>query len=784
LTLATAQRLAPFLTSGAVRPVPILTLMLGLLGGILSSPKTYADTAPYISSVTAVPASQGSITLSWAFSYTGPNVTSIAILRCDHTHSACTDQSGYTQAIYLNFLNSPLVGFATDTGLTASTEYHYEVIATNSIGQSNIGGAIASTVAFPAPTNLTAVPTSGSSVMLQWTDPSTDLASFNLYQCSSSGCTDFALVESVPVSGNLLLGQGAGNAARTGLTPQGTYRFRVTALDGVNTSAPTDPITVTLPPVDTTPPTTPADLIATTASPTEIDVSWGASTDDLYLSAYDLERCAGTGCTNFVSISGTHESTYTDIGGGPGLLPSTTYRYEVFALDGSQNRSAVSNIATATTLPGTPTALTASNVTSMGVTLSWTYPGTSAGLAGYLVEQCQGAGCTSFTQVATVTNTSDLITGLTPRTTYQFRVRSAAPSGDDSGYSNVVTVNTLPIAPPTALAATSRSDSQITLTWTASTAPNVTAYLIERCAGAACTNFVQIGSTTASSFYDGGELPVTAYQYRVRAQDASGNLSDYATIGATTAALASPTGLAASVASTSQINLSWLASPSTGVTTYLIERCSSSACSNFTQIATTAGTTYSDTGLASATTYSYRVRATDPAGDLSPYTSQVTVSTLALTPATSLTGTPLSSSQVSLSWSASTASGTTAYVVQRCNGRGCNWFSMITTLTSTSFTDSGLCASTSYSYRVQAIGSAGEISAESNVVSVTTASASGSGNSGCGSTSGGGPGGSSGPTSAYIYDTSGHLTSVTVNGVTTSYHYDAAGHVTSIQTGN
>jgi hypothetical protein len=139
---------------------------------------------------------------------------------------------------------------------------------------------------------------------------------------------------------------------------------------------------------------------------------------------------------------------------------------------------------------------------------------------------------------------------------------------------------------------------------------------------------------------------------------------------------------------------------------------------------------------------------------------------------------------VSLSWTASTTSATTAYLVQRCNGSGCNGFTTIAHVTSTAFTDTGLCASTAYRYRLQATDSAGDISAESNIVSVTTASASGSGNSGCGSTTGGGPGGGSGPTSAYVYDSNGHLTSITVNGVTTTYHYDAAGHVISIQTGN
>jgi chitodextrinase len=40
------------------------------------------------------------------------------------------------------------------------------------------------------------------------------------------------------------------------------------------------------------------------------------------------------------------------------------------------------------------------------------------------------------------------------------------------------------------------------------------------------------------------------------------------------------------------------------------------------------GTTYNDTGLAANTSYSYRVRATDAAGNLSPYSNVMSATTL------------------------------------------------------------------------------------------------------------------------------------------------------------
>ncbi|HYR87660.1 MAG TPA: fibronectin type III domain-containing protein [Terriglobia bacterium] len=89
-----------------------------------------------------------------------------------------------------------------------------------------------------------------------------------------------------------------------------------------------------------------------------------------------------------------------------------------------------------------------------------------------------------------------------------------------------------------------------------------------------------------------------------------------------------PTNLTAAAVSSSQINLSWTASTdNVGVTGYSVERCQGSACTNFSQISTPGGTSYSDTGLVANTTYRYRVRATDAAGNLSSYSSIASAAT-------------------------------------------------------------------------------------------------------------------------------------------------------------
>ena len=70
---------------------------------------------------------------------------------------------------------------------------------------------------------------------------------------------------------------------------------------------------------------------------------------------------------------------------------------------------------------------------------------------------------------------------------------------------------------------------------------------------------------------------------------------------------AAPSDLTATAVSSSQINLTWVASA--GDTGYEIER-SLSASSGFTEVGTATATSYSDTGLTAGTTYYYRVIAT------------------------------------------------------------------------------------------------------------------------------------------------------------------------------
>jgi len=128
----------------------------------------------------------------------------------------------------------------------------------------------------------------------------------------------------------------------------------------------------------------------------------------------------------------------------------------------------------------------------------------------------------------------------------------ATSAGGGSGQS---TADGQPPTAPTQLQASAASTAAIDLTWQASTDNvGVAAYLLERCTGAGCSNFVQIASVSGTSYTDAGLSAGITYEYRVRSRDTAGNLSAYsATASATTgAATVAPLGYVQGIATTPQ----------------------------------------------------------------------------------------------------------------------------------------------------------------------------------------------------------------------------------------
>ena len=82
---------------------------------------------------------------------------------------------------------------------------------------------------------------------------------------------------------------------------------------------------------DASAPTVPTGLTVTGQTTTTLDVSWGASTDNVGVTGYEVRLNSGTGVTKAVSPR-THQFT--------GLTPATTYAVQVRARDAAGNWSA------------------------------------------------------------------------------------------------------------------------------------------------------------------------------------------------------------------------------------------------------------------------------------------------------------------------------------------------------------------------------------------------------------------------------------------------------------
>ena len=152
-----------------------------------------------------------------------------------------------------------------------------------------------------------------------------------------------------------------------------------------------------------------------------------------------------------------------------------------------------------------------------------------------------------------------------------------------------------------------------------------------------------------------------------------------------------------------------------GATSYRIYR-STAKGSGYSLLGTTTAASYTNTGAKAGTTYYYRVKACNDAG-LSPYSNVVSGQVKTVTPKPSAPvvkiGNSAASGKPMLTWNA--VSGATSYKVYRATSQN-GAYSLLGTVTATSYTNTGAKAGTTYWYKVKAVNSAGE-SAYSNVVS-------------------------------------------------------------------
>ncbi|REK75539.1 discoidin domain-containing protein [Paenibacillus paeoniae] len=302
--------------------------------------------------------------------------------------------------------------------------------------------------------------------------------------------------------------------------------------------------------IDTQPPTAPTNLKANAASDSQINLTWTASTDDSFVSGYDIYR-------NGAKIASSVSNSYADAG----LASSTIYSYYVIARDGAGNVSAPSNTATETTkrtllnragwtvVATPPGADPTANMLDGSLSTRWSTNKAMAPGDHFIVDMkstetfngvqietnrnndyargyevyVSNDGTTWGSAVASGTGSTKIIVEFDPQTARYIKVVQTDSASNWWSVSefNVYAEDKDIEAPtaPTNITATAVSTNQINLSWNASTDNvGVTGYEIYR-------NGAKVATVTTATYTDIGLSPATAYVYTVKALDAAGNAS-------------------------------------------------------------------------------------------------------------------------------------------------------------------------------------------------------------------------------------------------------------------
>ncbi|NOZ13887.1 MAG: hypothetical protein GXO69_09625 [Acidobacteria bacterium] len=535
----------------------------------------------------------------------------------------------------------------TDNTVRSETTYSYKVQARDDAGNlSAFSNILQATTPAPAndetapsiPQGLYKISAGTTSISIGW-NPSTDTGGSGLY-----GYEVFR-------NGTQVGSVTTNYFSDSGLQESTDYTYFVRAVDNAgNRSNLSSGLTVTTAggTADTTPPSTPTGLAGTVTSDTSVHLSWNASTDTggSGLSGYQVFRNDYGSYTTVLKFV----SAPTRVFDNDGLKPGTQYRYRIRAVDGAGNVSTYSNEVTVTTTnsavdtepPSIPTGLTGTAQSAQDIFLQWNPSTDNKGVASYEVYQNISGGPFGDSHYLLKTVAAPMVSthitedkdgnALTPATEYYFSVRAVDTSDNKSDFSAAATVttpdvanDTTPPAPPANLHFAEVRSFHIVITFDAAVdntgGSGIRQYHIYR-------NGSPVADISTTTYEDTDVTEDQSYSYYVVAEDFAGNLSDPTDTITTTVpvedlvAPTTPSGLSADISST-EVTLNWNMSvdDGSGVDYYEIYRTYSSTPfkGKTTPIATTPFTSWADKTVTAGSSYQYKVRALDRAGNASSF---------------------------------------------------------------------------------------------------------------------------------------------------------------------
>lgn len=194
-----------------------------------------------------------------------------------------------------------------------------------------------------APQNLQAMAVASSKINLSWTAPANNggsaITGYQIERSTDAGSTWSTINENTDSTSTTY--------SDTGLNSNTSYTYRVSAINSIGTSSPSNTASATTP-SDVTVPSSPTEFAADAISSSQINLSWTAPTNDggSAITGYDVERSVDNGNTWYTVVSNTasDNTAYNDTG----LSQGTIYTYRVSAINAIGTGSP-SNIASATT---------------------------------------------------------------------------------------------------------------------------------------------------------------------------------------------------------------------------------------------------------------------------------------------------------------------------------------------------------------------------------------------------------------------------------------------------
>lgn len=450
------------------------------------------------------------------------------------------------------------------------------------------------------------------------------------------------------------------------------------------------------------PPAAPGPVVTTGISQDALTLFWNDNSTDE--DVFQIERVLGDGGSGavFVPVAevAADQTSFQD----SGLAPDTQYTYRVRA----RNRGGASAFAkaTVTTLPLPPHAPSDLQVVAFSQTsaeLHWT--DASNNEAQFELERQVAGG--EFQPLATLAadTTAFLDTGLTPDTTYLYRVR-AVNRGGASAYS-VALVTTLPLPPgaPTDLSVTALSATQLELHWS-DRSDNEAGFEVELRKPDGSYQLAAPVSANAVSVIVGGIRGNGTRTYRVRAVNAGGP-SGYSNTASGLTLPEAPRDLAVSRVSQTRLDLRWDDWNEAPAAVQLQRRLTAGGEFDFSVTVAAGVTTYSDLALAPDTEYTYRLRGLNASGTSQGF-SEISGRTLPAPPAapSALTVTASSSTQLILHWT-DQSDNETGFEVYRQGEGGAFTLLALLGANAVTFVDLNRQPNVTYTYRVRAVNEGG-----------------------------------------------------------------------------